>query len=122
GQVRGAAAQDPAGAAQVGLAFAVPGLDRPPPGVAGGQVGGRVAAVIEQGGDEPVPLGADRAVLAGDGQPELDDPDGDAGQRPGLRAAPAAAAAAVAVGAGAVPRVPVGGVVGRGGELLWLPR
>ena len=74
-------------------------LDRPPPGVAGGQVRGGVGAPVGQRGEVPVPFGADRAVLGGDGQHVLDDPDGDAGQRPGFRAELAAAAAAVAVAA-----------------------
>jgi site-specific DNA recombinase len=72
-------------------------LDRPPPGVARGQLGGRAGPPVGQRGDQPVPLGAGGAVLAGDGQPELDDPDGDAGQRPGLRRQRAAAAAPLAV-------------------------
>ena len=58
-------------------------LDRPAAGIPGGQRGRGVAAVIEQGGDQPVPLGPDGAVVGGHGQPELDDPDGDTGQRPG---------------------------------------
>jgi site-specific DNA recombinase len=47
-------------------------LDRPAAGVSGGQPGRGVAAVIEQGGDQPVPLGPDGAVVGGHGQPELD--------------------------------------------------
>ena len=101
GQVRALAAQDPAGAAQIGLAFAVSGLDRPPPGVAGGQLPGRVGTAVGQRGDQPVPLGPDSAVPAGDGQGVADDPDGDAGQRPGIGAERAAAAAAAAVADGA---------------------
>ena len=72
-------------------------LDRPPPGVAGGQLGGRAGAPVREGGDQPVPFGAGPAVLGGDGQGVLDDPHGDAGQRPGLGRQRAAAAAALAV-------------------------
>jgi len=75
-------------------------LGRPAAGVAGGQLAGRAGAVVEQGGDQPVPFGAGGAVIGGDGEPELDDPDGDAGQRPGLRWQLAAAAPPGAVAAG----------------------
>jgi site-specific DNA recombinase len=72
-------------------------LDRPPAGVAGGQVGGGVGEVGGQGGDQPVPFGAGAAVVGGDGDGELDDPDRDAGHGRGVGRQLAAAAAAVAV-------------------------
>ena len=79
-------------------------LDRPPPGVPGGQGFRGRGPVVEQGGDQQVPLGAGAAAGGGDGQPELDDPDRDAGHRGGIGRQRAAAAAAVAVADGAAPQ------------------
>jgi hypothetical protein len=67
-------------------------------GVPGGQLAAGCLPPVQHGGDQPVPFGAGAAVCGGDGDPELDDPDGDAADLGGIgrQAAPAATAFTVA--------------------------
>ena len=85
-------------------------FDAPAAGVGGGEVGCGVAAVVQERGDGAVPLSAGGAVVAGQGDEELDDADGDvAGERALLLGQ--AGAAAAAVGVAHVPQVRLAGAV-----------
>src|ERR1035438_9219513 len=109
GEAGGAGAED-AAAGEVGLGLAVGSLDSPAAGVGRGEVGCGIAAPVQEGGDGAVPLGAGGAVLAGHGDEELDDADGDVtGERAFLLGEAGAAAAAVGVAHG--PQVRLAGAV-----------